>query len=107
MRHPRTRKERTVFQIPLDGCINGLIKIRLNTTKNPHQPAARLQRFPWAKSKIDSLGREDGPAENPIAYLPPDFGKAKLAPQDEKLFEFCRCSRRPIQLLANQLPQFE
>lgn len=89
--HPRTRRLVVPVLIPQDGCINGLIKVRLHYPKkmNP-QPMARLQKFPWSKSKPALVGEANQAPVDPVAYLPPDFGRGlKLGAADEKLFNFC------------------
>lgn len=51
---------------------------------------ARLQKFPWSKSKSAFIGEANQAPVNPVAYLPPDFGRGlKLGAADEKLFNFC------------------
>jgi hypothetical protein len=91
IQHPRTRRLSAPVNIPQDGYINGLIKVRLNFTKKPkEQPMARLQRFPWVKSKFIPGGIIDQPPVDLVSYLPPDFGRGlKLNGADEKLFNFC------------------
>ena len=90
MQHPRLRLLIAPTQIPEDGCINGLIKVRLNFKKPNSQPIGRLQRLPWSRPKSIVVGAVDQTPLGPVSYLPPDFGRGlKLKPTDQKLFDFC------------------
>jgi len=110
-RHPRLRTAGAPVVLPEDGRIDGLIKVRLNYSKNlDSQPVGRLQAFSFSKPRSGFARTAESNPVNPgpkaansksvspmeaLRFLPPDFGRGlRLKPMDEKLFNFCESNVR-------------